>query len=358
MNTPLSSPIVLFRICELFFEGKNVAQIAKALSGEMKRTVSRERVYPLLRKALDEGLLRMVPPIEQTLASEVADQFEVDSDSGITVVNTATAFGRHADHVATVTARVAMDRILELQRKKKPGEPVHLGLGPGHGTLMFSRELSKLLQDPHAPKLRLYAITAGVFNDASPEYSPLAFFNVFPPHVVDGCVALFAETVVRCVDFPVVIGQPGVAHAFEQKENVEIVVTSMGDITDPRDQYGQYLEKHAPGKRKQLMDRGCIGNIQYRPYTDAGPLKESPDDLRAVTMFELDELTAMAQRKGRHVILMARRFGTRDEAMPRSAALWPLMRSRKLRVWSDLVTHVDVARELLVIDRERGGLAE
>ena len=57
-----------------------------------------------------------------------------------------------------------------------------------------------------------------------------------------------------------------------------------------------------PGSSKSVISeltpaRKCIGNVQYRPYTAEGPVEESPGDLRAVTLFELEDLVRSRARR-------------------------------------------------------------
>jgi hypothetical protein len=46
---------------------------------------------------------------------------------------------------------------------------------------------------------------------------------------------LFAETLVPRRDLELIHKRPGVAEAFEQKDQISIVVTAMGDIEDEHD---------------------------------------------------------------------------------------------------------------------------
>ena len=196
-----------------------------------------------------------------------------------------------------------------------------LGLGPGRATLDFSRCLSELLRSEiNVPKIKLFAICAG--SPANhPEYSSTSFFNLFPAERVEESVGLFAETVVPSDDFEKIKRRPGVAEAFQSRGEVSIVITSMGDFYDKDDLLSTFLA--GTGTNLQtLRDRGWIGSVQYRPYSASEPIKENPKEMRAVTLFELEDFVRMADSKNKHVVLIARQCGAlRPEQGGRIATL-------------------------------------
>ena len=85
--------------------------------------------------------------------------------------------------------------------------------------------------------------------------------------------------------------------------------------------------------------------MQYRPYSATEPIIENPKEMRTVTLFELDDFAKMADSKNKHVVLIARQCGLCGKT--RAAALLPLLTSRRLRVWSDLVMDEATARDLI-----------
>jgi hypothetical protein len=85
--------------------------------------------------------------------------------------------------------------------------------------------------------------------------------------------------------------------------------------------------------------------VQYRPYSKDGPIQENPDDMRAVTIFELDDFATMAATKNKHVLLIARQCGICG--LTRANALRPLLTTPRLRLWSELVMDEATARALL-----------
>ena len=231
-------PKVVFRVADLFFQGASVRDIAKTVNDEfpLAKPLNRESVYPLLAEARRRHFVRLVPPIEGKLAQEIARKFSCNSKH-ITVVRT---HGKHLNEfVAAKAAEVTLDLIREVGVSS--GEPVGLGLGPGRATLDFSRHLGEMLtSEINVPKIKLFAIGAGC-PAMQPEYSSTSFFNLFPAGRVKERVGLFAETVVPSNEFAMIKLRPGVKEAFESRDEVSIVVTSMGDFRDDDDLLGRFL---------------------------------------------------------------------------------------------------------------------
>ena len=218
-----------------------------------------------------------------------------------------------------------------------------LGLGPGRATLEFCRFLSarlKLLDEDL--RLRLVAITAGC-PVRMLEYAPISFLNLFPEHLVESKLGLFAETLVPAGQFKALCSHTGFKQAFAAKKDIDLVVTGMGDFSDPHDLLSLFLKDS--GLDLKLLRRGRVGNMQYRPFTAEGPAREEPQDLRAVTVFELKDLVDLAVKPDKEVILMARQCGVCARA--HAAALNALLSNPSLKVFSRLVLDAATARELL-----------
>lgn len=88
-----------------------------------------------------------------------------------------------------------------------------------------------------------------------------------------------------------------------------------------------------------------IGNVQYRPFSEDGPVREKKQELRAVTLFELDELVTMSKEKDRYVILLARQCGLCKKN--RARVLRCLLGRDDLAVFTHLVMDLETADELL-----------
>jgi DNA-binding transcriptional regulator LsrR (DeoR family) len=341
----MPSDAVLFRVVDLFFrEQKSANDIAKELG------ISREAVYPLIAKARERDLVRLVPPQDKALATAIASKFGLDAKH-VTVVNTGDTVVQQgvrdlrSEYVAAKAADIALELIKEIGRTR---DPVTLGLGPGRATLDFSKHLCLLLRsEPKVPKLRLVAISSGCPAD-TPEYASTSFFNLFPQEVVAASVGLFSETLVTQREFEKIRrdGRPGVGEAFAVKDEIDVVATAMGATCDEHDLLRQLILRSSDAKKRHsLIDGEWVGNVQYRSYSKKGPILQRADDLRAVTLFELSDFADWATRRGKHVILMARTCGLCGKT--KAQALQPLLSVKSLKVWSELVTDVRTVRELV-----------
>jgi hypothetical protein len=376
------------RAAELFLDGTHgtVEQICDKLKqefagakqlGHMDEDVPkliRENFYRLIKQARDTGLLRLVPPLDTSLRDQIATHFAHSSED-FTVVET---LGKESNAlVATRAAEIVLDLLKKLHTSKgldpETGH-VTIGLGPGRGTFDFCLELGSLLRsDPSNFRLGLVAISAGA-PAYQPEYASSSFYNLFPPGRVAKKVGLFAETLVPASalqrSHDRIQDRPGISEAFAEIDNISVVVTSMGDLQDPHDLLGNFLDKARKkdlpinhelreylAHRETMMDRGkwpdqeskTIGSVQYRPYNDKGPIIEKGKELRACTLFELRDFEKMV-RGGKQVILIARQCG--NCGLTRARALLPLLRVPELKVWSHIVMDIATAKELLA-NRER-----
>jgi DNA-binding transcriptional regulator LsrR (DeoR family) len=329
---------LIFKIVTLFFEGKMASEIQATLSREYPR-LTREAIYPKLAKARTLGLVRLVPPVEPFLAAQIKERFPKCRATEIQVVMTQSP--QYNEAVSAVAADIALDLLRKLATTVDPKLGVGLGLGPGKATLDFARSLSAHLDDATGiPRLALFAITAGCIA-TRPEYAPVSFFNLFPDSRITKRVGLFAETLVPVKDFPRIQKQPGVREAFAARDEIRLVVTALGDSSDEHDLLATFLKDFGG----DIASTNAIGNVQYRPFTKTGPVREKPNDLRAVTLFELDDLVSMSREKDRYVILIARQCGICG--MHRANVLRPLLERSESRVFSHLVLDLATAEALL-----------
>jgi DNA-binding transcriptional regulator LsrR (DeoR family) len=342
---------LLYRTAELLFltRGEGPARLRmKEIAEHLKKqfgkhlNITRETLYPLVEEAVRRNLVRLVPPVNVALRRELIARFPGLAEEEIEVVETQGP--QDNAKVPAVAADKALAALVRLAPNKPGGAPVGLGLGPGRATLEFCNCLSLLLKShPAALKLRLVAITAG-----SPatmlENAPASFLNLFPEHLVERKIGLFAETLVRARHFKELTGHTGVKDAFAAKNDIDVVVTAMGDFADPHDLLALFL-RDSGQDLKALRRQGWLGNVQYRPFTAHGSVRETPAQFRAVTVFELDDLVRLAADRKREVILMARQC----RACPRAhaGALRALLLTPSLKVFSRLILDRPTATELL-----------
>src|SRR5262249_33001688 len=197
------------------------------------------------------------------------------------------------------------------------------------------------------------------------EYASTSFYNLFPPNRVVRGIGLFAETLVTANEFKYSLkDRPGIYEVFAEKENVDVVINSMGDIRDPHDLLGTFLFAAQQKKKEEykinpqierplLEARGeivegteqaprsindeCVGNVQYRPYNSTKAIIEEDPELRSCTLYELADFTEMV-RNGKPVVLIARQCGACG--LSRARAVRPLLTVKELKVWSHIVMDV------------------
>ncbi len=329
---------VVFRITELFFDGHKVTRIAQLINEEfdLRPPLTRESVYPLLSTAAEREFIRLVPPLDVALQKAIVKQFGLEADM-VRVVQIPNPASN--DRVAAAAADLAYQVMSTLGRGDKP---IGVGLGPGRATLEFSRHLGQRLRAEPLPwKLKLFSISAGA-PSGSPEYAPASFFNLFPAELTDSRRGLFADVLIRTRDFSKVRKSPGARKMFDERGEISLIVTSMGDASDKHDLLRRFLLE--AGEKEERFS-GWRGNVQYRPFSDKGPAVERADDLRAVTAFELKELVHIASRRDKHVLLIAKQCGSCGKTKAR--ALRPLLEVPALRVFTSLVLDDKTARDLI-----------
>jgi len=341
---------LVYRAVELLFQKRGEGRarlkmdvIAHQLKKEFPQhpELTRESLNPLAEEAFKRGFMKLTPPVNKGLRQRLVAKFPGLARIKVNVVET-TGPGDNAK-VAAVAAEKALKALVRIA-KTKGGQPVGLGLGPGRATLEFCRFLNDRLNLlDEVLKLRLVAITAGCPVRLL-EYAPISFLNLFPEHLVESKLGLFAETLVRAGQFKTLCSHTGIKQAFAAKKDIDLVVTGMGDFSDPHDLLSLFL-KDSGQDLKALRRRGWLGNVQYRPFTAEGPAHEAPQDLRAVTVFELKDLVDLALNPDKEVILMARQCGVCARA--HAGALSALLRNPGLKVFSRLVLDRATASELL-----------
>lgn len=320
--------------------------------------LTRERIYPLFWEAARRKFLLLQPPREQHFARKIADRYGVarfQHDSQ--VVQVVNVRGMEASgHVSTVGADLLLTLIkrvgLAKRQRGAADASVHVGLGGGFSAMMVAKRLAEqIYSDLQCPPLVLHALSGGGFLVDEPQKAPVTYFAFFDDVLVDvRFVALFSATVVPSGQYEQVISNPGVHEPFERADEIDIVVTSFAEAGHRHGLLNQYL-KHLIDKGElhasvldEMMAAGWIGDVQFRPYGPHGPLvDECP--VKAVTLFELEDMVARTAMDDKYVVLLAGPCG--ECGQPKTAALRPLLTEPKLRLWTHLVTDVQTASELL-----------
>jgi len=347
---PGNTKEILYRIAELRIrERKNADAVAAQINREFPgEHLSREMVVARLSDALESELIRLQPATNNVLAADLEGRFHCEPGS----IRVAECPHKESNAgISYCAAEWAVELIAEISRGTG-NEETWLGLGPGSATRDFAQRLAQLLKEKATPpKLNLVAISAGCPPD-HPQYSSISFFNLFPAGVVNKQLGFFAETFMKTKDFERMKRESryGTREAFEIKNDVRLVVTSMGNKC-PHSLFRVFHEQSSGAVGQAGTGtkwwNSCIGDCQYRPFGMDGPIQEGPDDLRAVTLFELEELRELAKQRYRHVLLIARPCWHCPPGNTRADALYPLLANQKLRIWSRLALDAATARELI-----------
>ena len=212
--------------------------------------------------------------------------------------------------------------------------------------MLVARSLATELRDrgEAVPPLAFHALSSG-FDARKPRTAPVSFFGFFEGVGVDTqFLGLFAPTVVKTRMYKDTIEGKGVSEAFAYRDDLDIVITSLGSASHPHGDFNTFMNYGPSDGLEKLKKAGWIGDVQYRPYSEAGPIKIDTG-IRAVTLLDLDRMADMAQHEDKHVVVVG--GPCRQCGEPRSDAVRPLFESKKLRLWSRFVMDVDTAGEIL-----------
>jgi hypothetical protein len=377
----------MFHAATLLLRGYSLTKIKDEMNLPYVETVRR-----LIKAASVNGILRLVPPLEHRLRDEVAKTYKfaaerirvVDIDTPLPTkgnrprtLNGYRDLGHPGEYVAASAARLVFRLIKEVGADRWPkGEKVTIGLGPGRASRDFCKHLAMLLRamfedcvdlnvddkdgvHDHDVKpsgaghsqsryggLKFVAISAGC-PAREPQYNSCAFFNYFADIPDAEFVGLNGSALVEQKEYTDkrIQNTYGVREAFAEKDNIDIVVSSMGDIDDTEDQLRNFMIESG-ADIKELKRKGYLGSFQYRPYSKTGPILEKPNDLRAVTIFELQDFRKMVESK-KKVILIARACAVCHRN--RAEVLKPLLTEPELNVCNYVVMDVPTAHGLLAL---------
>ena len=346
-------PDLLYEVCDRFLKGEKVHAIADHLNHELKtkdttEEITREQVYRFLDVARDARYFWLRPPLEVHLRQRLADRYRLDGRH-ISVVPVRGA--STLNQVALEAAWLTLDLIKDVARHKasqagrdRSPEPVHLGLGAGFSTRAVVQHLVGLLRtEERCPALTIHALSAG-FPGEQPSVAPVAFFGLFDTLDLGmRYVGLFAAPVVRTRDYPAIKEDPDFKETFDAASQIDIVISSLASAADEHGTLNAYL-RQAPRDAALLRRAGWIGDLHYRPYSSTRPLLVNTER-RAVTLFELADLAALAKTPHRHVVVLSAPCGRCGRT--RNDAIRPLLDAPDLRVWTKLIIDVTTAEDLL-----------
>ncbi len=369
---------VVFAVCDRFMVGDKVTDIASWVAREKGVAFNREEIYPLLSEGRTRGLIRLIPPTEATIAQRIRDLLAKNQSRAwpgrITVANLGAGAG--AEHVATTAADAAMHTINEIwahkcsrlgrkaktrflpkelrqsSRSEKDHEDwdtaVHVGLGAGRTTMRVAKFLAGNLRSlgDDRPNLYLHALTSG-HSVENPQTAPMYYFSFFDDLRGIRWMAFYTPPYVRQEDYAALGTLPGVHPAYEARKDIDLVITAFGSSDEDHGDFTRFMRRY-PDLLKPDLDQlhaaGWVGDVQYRPYSAAGPIT-APTKFRAATLFELADFVRMAADPEKAVILVA--GPCRMCGALRGHALMPLLREPSLAVWSHLVIDAETANQCI-----------
>jgi len=333
---------ILLEACELFFRQKlSTTEISERIEAELRRTgsefeMTREKVYDLIRESRRRGFFQILPPQQVALR----ERLEARYGEGFHVAHI-TDLG----HLATAAAEVVAELIAKLHKTGR--EEVHLGLGAGKTSMLVAQHLAvRLRAAERLPRLVIHALTSG-FSVTQPHTAPVSFFGFFEAVPTEiSYVGLFASPCVETRDYESTRQATGVKESFDAADQIDIVLTALGSPSHGHGDFYRFMQSGSPQGFRSLVRAGWIGDVQYRPYSVAGPLVLDTK-VRAVTLFELEDLVRLARTPERHVVLIAGPCSDADCRRTRPDAIRPLLVEPRLKVWNTIVTDVATARELV-----------
>jgi DNA-binding transcriptional regulator LsrR (DeoR family) len=337
---------VIVRCCELFLDPDkqgSTKDMALMLTRESGTEVGREQIYPMIREARRRGYFSLLPRSDQKLSAMVADRYGHKEDTiHVCAIQGPSASG----FVAASAAAFIVSLIRELARRGK--HRVRLGLVGGRTIMEVAKQLaSRLRHELRLPPLGIHVACSG-FDVGTPETAPLTFLGYFAdvPTNIE-YVGLFASPLVRWNQYEREKERPGISTSFRRAHEIDIVLTS---LSSSKDKHGPLQDIMLAGKTapNDLKGAGYIGDVAYQPFSERAAI-EIRSGYRAVTLFGLKDLVALARTPDKHVVLVGGPCPRCGRS--RADAFRPLLREPSLKVWSHVFMDAPTA-DMLVSDGE------
>ena len=336
----------------------NAETLATWLTKQGYRT-SREGIFPIVRQAIRRGFVQLHPPRSYRAKTMLAERYpDMPADTTILDIKPELA----GDNLATTTALTLLRLIRELgplkERKFReetaPSPRVHVGFGAGAMTWRVAEKLALRLEtEADLPAMTFHALSSG-FSNNQPLSAPVAFFTAFSNlNQPIEFVGLFSPPFVKLREYEAIQDLPAIKESFREAKKIDIVVTSLAQADDEHGLLNSFLSANKGGKPGPLDEAGHIGDVQWHPFSKDGPLTNIDTGIRALTLFDLQDLVKLAKTDGRHVVLVAGPCSVCRKT--KAKALRPLLTLPALRVCNHLVTDVATAGELLGLDRPSFG---
>jgi DNA-binding transcriptional regulator LsrR (DeoR family) len=344
---------LVFCVADLFLRDSSLPaeDIAKEVFASREIRITREQVWPLIREAVKLGLLLLAPPRNLLLQQQL---MQFPNKGQIVVIDfmnpkSSTEDVRYAsaasEHVASAGASLVSDLIRTIvQNSSRP--TVHIGLGVGSTTAQFCKHLSgRLSSNPEIKELIIHALTPTY--STNPRHNPLSCFRYFDEVIerVD-FVGLHVEPIVPTTDHERIRKTRIPNDAFDRKDEIDIIVTSLASSEDRHGYLRQYIEQISGyGKKLEIEGDPWVGDVQLCPFSKTGP--QRCHGLEPSTLFDLEELK-LRRNKGKYLVLLCAPCVACG--FSKTPALEPILNHPTLHIWTHLVTDKGTAQEL--VDRK------
>lgn len=341
---------LIIQACEEFMSRDTKRNTTDAISAFLKKEIkkqgidfkmTREQVYKIIQLARDKNYFIIAPPEETKLTDRLVTAFDLER-SEVTVVNVR----RTLDQVAASAAQVALDLIQQLAQRRKAN--IHLGMGGGWTTMRVARHLGQLLRTAEGlpKKLTIHALSTG-FDVRRPHTAPISFFSFFQPQSMKiDFVGLFAPAVIPWREYRKVKNSAGVREAFEAipPSGFDLVITSLGSASHEHGDFNHLMSERSQEGHEALVEQGWVGDVQYRPFSAERAITANTF-VRTITLLEISDLIELAGRPDKHVLVVAGPCG--HCGGDRADAVFPLINSPDLKLWSRFVMDLETAEGVL-----------
>jgi hypothetical protein len=288
-------------VCRFFIQGYSFSEIAKLIHANYGIPMNREVPYQYIRHAIKKGWLSFDAPTDNELINVLRKKFP--SFDLIDVVPT-----RDFDGVAERAAAQLIEIIRQLAKPPSNKRTVHIGWSGGNSVRKIAVALAKLLKVPRAhfaEEIVFHSLVSG-FELENPWTDPNAFFIYFRDQdiqVETRFVAIHAPSIVKPSQRKELLKLPDIEIAYGKRDEIDILVSSAGELNDPHNMLSRYYGKAAQPTIKILRDAKCVGDIFWLPLAERGPIPlDDRHRFRSMTLLEISELPEMIS-KGKKVLI-------------------------------------------------------
>lgn len=312
---------LLLLICSLFCRGHKPSEIRDILARDYGIQRTQQSIHPKLQIGALNGYISFTPPINEKLTDELKARYgNVLQGISVSAAPTIDGVAFHAARqVGRLIRAVYAEKCRDASRANTKG--VHLGLSGGWTLRLLCESFAKYLVEtfvngddseleaygPFPEVLHLHAMVAG-FDPFDPTTEPNAMFthlhlgNQVPMQMK--FVGFNAPPVVRRDQFEQVKSLPQIATSYDQADEIEIAITSMGAWTDPDCMLRKCMQQF-PDDFARMEKAGVIGDLMWRPFGPKGPLN-GVTDVRTMSVMDLRGLTRLIAKGGKVVLVVGR----------------------------------------------------